>query len=209
MQRLAIGSLVLCSCAILKFEGHAKPTDDTVRLTPEQIEMAGRQDCGFEIFLFDGDPQGEVDRALAWLEANDIAVVKRNPFAGGTALQRRLYVTPKFDAGDIEWKASLMAHEVCGHYWDRHVDGDIEFEDNYAGEPMRWVYETRGYVYSVKQRKANGMSEPKLRTYIDGLVFGSEKEQSMRDEYWLWGIDPEQYETETQRILLEAAELEP
>lgn len=203
MRRVAalpiLTALALPSCG-LQFSGASAPTEHTFKLTTSDLEEAAALDC--DQAWASGDATSDVRVGLQILAERKVKVVKKNPFAGGTALAYRLYVTPEWDDRPENWKATLLRHELT-HYCDRDRLGDTQFEIRYAHSAGRWVLETRAYAQSVREWSALGASEPQLRGYVD------EKVGELRDQYFLWDIDPAQFEAETTRILLGSVDLAP
>lgn len=197
---LAFGAttLLISGCAPLAFSGANKPTEHTFELTPEDLEEAARLDC--EQAWFTGDPAEDIATAFDRLSLASVDVVYRNPIAGGTAGQSRLYLARNFPERPPQAQARLLRHELT-HYCDRKRLGDATFERRYAHSAGRWVLEVRADVQQVRGFRDQGASAKDLRAWIDKEI------STMRDVYWLWDIDPEQYEAETRRILLEAVDL--
>jgi len=192
-------ALVLTSCG-LQFSGASAPSEHTFKLTEADLEEAASVDC--DQAWATGNADADIAAGLQILAERKVRVIKKNPFAGGSALAYRLYVTPEWDERPSNWKATLLRHELT-HYCDRDRLGDTQFEIRYAHSAGRWVLETRAYAQSVREWSALGASEAQLRGYVD------EKVGDLRDQYLLWDIDPAQYEAETTRILLEAVDLRP
>jgi hypothetical protein len=183
----------LLGCVPLGFSGASRPVEHTFHLTDADLAEAADLSC--EQDWFTGDASVDVPAAFDRLTLASIRVVYRNPIAGGTAGQSTLYLRKNFHERSPEAQARLLLHELT-HYCDRKRLGDAVFERRFQHSAGRYVLEMRAKVQQLRGFQRQGATEAQLRTW-------AEREAStFRDTYWLWDIDPEQYERETTRILL-------
>lgn len=189
------------SCAGgLFFSGASEPTPYTFHLLESDWEEAAALDC--EQTWFTGDPEADVQKGLQLLKERKVKITYRNPVAGGTVTPRRIFLTEDFKDGDPKWQARLLRHELT-HYCDIDRVNFETFYARYTHSAGRHVFELRAYVQSIRAEKDMGHSEKRLRAYAEEII------AEMRDTYFTWDIDPEEYERETRRILLESVGLEP
>lgn len=191
MRRTGFLALLLVSCLPSRISGSSVPTEHTFRLTDGDLEAGASADCAQGWVT--GDPEKDVKIARAMLDARGVKIVERNPGTTATALEHRLVVERGFGKKPLAAQAEIYSHELV-HYCQRDAQGWIPFEEAYFTSDGRWRTEVPAYTQSFRTELLQGRPAAQVRKNIEGRL------SSMRDGYWLWDINPEQYEAETRRI---------
>lgn len=196
-------AFLLSGCSSLHF-GAKAPTDKTYRISEADIALAASDDCKQD--WVSGNPAVDVLSAKRILREKGIETVEGNPIAAATSLADDpkiklglLVVKPGFWETPEDYQAEYLSHELV-HYCDLERLG-ADYEISFATSNGRWALETRAYAQSFRTKAAQGMRKMDLREAIDSRL------EAMRNYYWLWDLDPDQYLAETKDIWLEAAGL--
>jgi hypothetical protein len=197
MRKAAVLSVLLAACGPVKVSGSSAPTEHTFRLTNADLESAADPSC-YQDWV-GHDPEANVAEALERLHAIGVEIVERKALNFVTAFRHELRVGKRFWENPADEQAMILTHELV-HYCDRERLGDASFERAYLHSSGRWRIETPAYAQEWRTAIAQGETPEMISERIAVRLL------SMRNFYWLWDIDPEQYETETRRIWLEAAE---
>ena len=194
-------SVFLSGCTVIRY-GSKVPTDNTYRLSYEDIGFASDTGCAQE--WVSGNPTVDLLSAKKILKDKKIEVVEGNVLATGTALADSsnvktglLVVEKGFWEESKHFQVEYLSHELV-HYCDLEKLG-ADYEISFGFSNKRWALETRAYAQNFRTKKAQGVPMSKRREAIQ------ERLVSMRDRYWLWDIDPDQYLDETETIWLRAA----
>ncbi len=194
-------AMLLSGCSSIHF-GAKSPTDKTYLLSADTITVAANDDCRQD--WVSGNPTVDLLTAKRILQEKKIDVVEGNPKAAATSLADDpsvklglLVVREGFWEESEAYQTEYLSHELV-HYCDLERLG-ADYEITWATSNGRWAMETRAYAQSFRTKAAQGVSKMDLREAIDQRL------ESMRNFYWLWDIDPEQYMTETKDIWLKAA----
>lgn len=191
MRSFALTTLLVASCLPTKISGSPNPTDDTAPLSAEDI-AAGKDTSCYQDWLT-GDAGRDIAMAYALLDERGVRIVRGNPAAGATALRTRLIVADDFDERDPRLLAALLSHELV-HYCQRDAQGNDPFDQAYFASPGRWRTEVPAYSQYFRALALYCLNADDLEAAIENRV------TSMRQRYWLWDLDPEQYERETAAI---------
>lgn len=182
--------LILAACIPVKLSGSSVPTDHTFRLTPEDIAAAHDTACVQD--WIGPDPGPNRAEALKRLEARGVKISERKVLASTTAYATVLRVGHGFWEKPLEEQAAVLSHELV-HYCQRDVLGDVAFVELWGHSAGRWSLEVPAHTQGIRTYKAQGWTDEQVGAYIEWKI------GKMRNFYWLWDIDPGQYEEETRR----------
>ena len=183
--------LLLAGCGALQISGAAAPTDDTFKLTAEDIAYVEADACAQTWVT--GDASADLATAHKMLADRGVKIVPGNPIATATALARKLRVSAEFHQYSDEEQVVLLSHELV-HYCHRDEQGDSAFEASYLNSAGRWRTETGAYLQGFRTMLLLCAPVANVEAAIESRL------KTMRDKYLLWDIDPEQYIAETRRI---------
>ncbi len=198
---IAAVAVLLSGCSSIHI-GAKAPTDKTYLLSADTITIAANDDCRQD--WVSGNPTVDLITAKRILKDKKIEVVEGNPKAAATSLADDpsvklglLVVKKGFWKESEAYQTEYLSHEFV-HYCDLERLG-ADYEITWATSNGRWTMETRAYAQSFRTKAAQGVPKMDLREAIDHRL------ESMRNFYWLWDIDPDQYMAETKDIWLKAA----
>lgn len=200
MKRLPLLLLSLTSCASLHL-GAAAPTNRTYRLSEADVARSQADDCRQE--WVSGNPTVDIISAKRILEDLNVEIREGNPGGVQAAFPGLLWVKTGFWKESENFQAAILSHELV-HYCDLERLKD-NYELSWLTSNGRFVMETRAYAQLYRTYALQGMHKKKLRVLIDNRV---ESEESMRNKYRLWDIEPAQYESLTRPLWLKAAGIE-
>lgn len=201
MKKLTLlATLLLTACGgPLAFSGALAPTEDTFRLTPQDLKEASDASC--EQAWFTGNDDRDLAQAEVLLDQYNVQIVWGNIIAAGTAGKTRLYIEEAYKKDNPKRDFTLLLSHELVHYCDRERLGDAQFEARYLHSAGRWVLEVRAYSQTIRSMIKQGAKTRHIEAYVKKRVAG------LLDMYALHDIDPEQYERETTRLLRKAAGL--
>jgi hypothetical protein len=191
-----LGLLVLVACGPTTISGSNVPTEHTFELTEADIEAGASNECA--LAWIGSDSEVNRKKALDILAERRIRIWERNPSGFITSFPKRLWLTPDFSDKAVALQAAILSHELV-HYCQRDKLG-ADFEADYLHSAGRWRLEVPAYAQQFRTYVAQGMTADDVAVEISLQV------ESLRTRYLLWDIDPEQYETETRRIWVLAAQ---
>jgi hypothetical protein len=192
MKRLLpLLALTLAACSSLSFSGASAPTDYTVRLTPADLAFVNTHAC--EQTWVTGNAEADLRAGAAILADHNVTLAVGNPVATATALARKLVVTRDYAAFPDAQKVHVLSHELV-HYCHRDLLGNAQFDADYLNSPGRWRTETPAHLQSFRTMRIQCATIQEVESAIEDRLV------SMRDQYLLWDLDPEQYMAETRRI---------
>lgn len=181
----------LASCIPLAISGSTVPTEHTFQLTAHDIAAAESTDCAQAWVT--GDVHTDLAAAKAKLKKLGIRVKVGNRTGFHMALRRKLWLQPGFFEMSKPEQVVFFSHEL-GHYCQRGEMGDTAFEKATLHSAGRYRAETPMYAQGFRTMLIYCVPPEKVEAAIEDRLV------RFRDSYWLWDIDPEQYETETRRI---------
>lgn len=200
MKHFLLPSLLLLSaCAKPAIFGSNVPTDETHNLDAHEVEFA--EDSGCQQDWVTENPEKNVAIAHALLKDLGIKIKKGNTFAGATTLPKILWVAPDFDERHPFDQAVLLSHELAHYCQVFYFGEDAFYLEMYPYPDSRWGLEMQAYAQSVRTMKKQGLPDEKILEYIEEVI------KLLRKKYSFYGINPQQFEIETRRILRAAADL--
>jgi len=192
MRKIFLPVIFSFGCAF-SINGSNVPTEHTSQLAPKDISQAEEFIVKCALDWIGPEPEQNKVRALEELEDYGIKIIARNPFRFATAFRRRLLVGKDFYSKPTWEQVELLTHEII-HYCERDILGDKEFEKMYGESAGRWSLEIPAQAQVINTGIAHGASAEQADKWIESELPHTQK------YYWLYNIDPKQYEEETKRI---------
>lgn len=165
--------------------GSKVPTEHTFNLTDSDVIAAKSAEC-LQTWLT-GNAEDDLVTAHSLLNRHHVKIKEGNPSGFSTAFRYLLWVPKGFSKKSTVDKVVLLSHELV-HYCQRTRVTHSVFERAMLTSPGRFIYETPAYLQTFNALATYCVSPKTLSKKI------SARQESFRNKYWLWDIDPAQYE---------------